>query len=496
MRQIETEFEQGNFHETMALLEHDTIAAWFGLRTERLIVILETLIRAGVDETGLARSLYTFVGQGSSQKELPPTRKMARSKIPPLQLLMQELSAVFVLRMRGDVVKANQLSKSNKNIPQHFQPVFDSRRGWALFYAVQQGITSMLAGDNQKAIQLFKTGQMHVFVPSLSFITRDAYAKEALIQAAYGDQEYAAKLLQHARKIPQTGSWVEQSITASEKVAAAMLYNTTTQGAQEILENIPIRDVGETWAYYLLAQQNVHQREKRNSEFEQLITTLESMPFPRIDGQGHTGSVFHIIKAENAIEQQEYAQAQQLLKKADYRNPATLITAATIELAMNNPTKAVEYLQNLTDKNIGLRQSELKQYVIQAEAYEQLGKRKQALQAMQNAASLPGGLKEPERAKFSQRLQALASQYIPGWVTAEPETNRPFNTIKHKYQLTDRECEILRQHVAHKEPLFELSERLYVSEDNTRKHLQTIYRKLNITTRENLLTIVGTQDFE
>src|SRR5699024_6979135 len=166
-----------------------------------------------------------------------------------------------------------------------------------LFITVQNGVTAMLAGRLAEALEFFTTAQLHPLVPSLAFLSRDAYVKAALLHALFGDTRMARTTLDQASSIPHTSSWAEPLIDVAITMTEAVLPGRDADASLEELSALPLQHVGEIWPFYVTALTRTLRESGRIREVEDLLTRYERLPLPRQTGQGYPGSVLPLKRA-------------------------------------------------------------------------------------------------------------------------------------------------------------------------------------------------------
>lgn len=208
-------------------------------------------------------------------------------------------------------------------------PFAVSRAGWKLHVPVQVGVSGILAGDFTCALTAFTEAQLHPPLPAFSFLSRDALVKTALIHAAFGNVTTAKAHLERADQLPRTSSWIESQIDAHHDFAALLSEVDAQHQPLESLQSINLHDVGEMWPFYVLATSQLCQSIGQYDELEHRLNMLDTMSFPKVDGEGFSGSIIPLEKALLAMRSGRVAEAQELIHRADTRFAyARLIQAA------------------------------------------------------------------------------------------------------------------------------------------------------------------------
>lgn len=482
---LNDEFSRGNYVQVMRLIEGNVLSSLYGNQTDHFRGILEVLIQQGVDHNGVARTLLSIVTSPSGGAPEEPVLMLVEAGDEELRTL-RFFSLLADHRMRGRTHKAeNMLDLIDSFIGQR-PCLTDMPSGWRLMLAVQCGITAMLAGDFTRAQAYFAAARLHTLIPSLAFLTRDAYVKTAMICAVFGDPDDAAVLLSQARNVPRTSSWAEPLIDADVKIVEALLNIEQGERALAHLESIPLYLIGEMWPFYVLALHRCAERAGKRRQFLERLTILEQAHLPRMDGQGVPGSVFQVIRAITHLRWNDFEEAKRLLATADPHYVGVKIVAIFVEIDAGRPSRALKLAEKLVDHRVsGLRLVELWRYVSVANAYLRLGRVEQTKEALRAILSLPGGLRNEDTALFFEELLEFAQQEIPEWPPATSQwkwfaedegANVP--------RLTSREFDVIRQ-LASKRTQQEIASEMFVSVNTLKSHLKAIYKKLGVQSRES-----------
>lgn len=197
-------------------------------------------------------------------------------------------------------------------------PFAVSRAGWKLHVPVQVGVSGILAGDFTCALTAFTEAQLHPPLPAFSFLSRDALVKTALIHAAFGNVTTAKAHLERADQLPRTSSWIESQIDAHHDFASLLSEVDAQHQPLESLQSINLHDVGEMWPFYVLATSQLCQSFGQYDELEHRLNMLDAMSFPKVDGEGFSGSIIPLEKALLAMRSGRVAEAQELINRGRY----------------------------------------------------------------------------------------------------------------------------------------------------------------------------------
>lgn len=452
----------------------------YSLRADNMRDLLQKFVESGADSTGAARGMLTFFSSG----DLEALKPLKHSLTPlingvPTSALFR-LGEAVNLRFQGDVLGSLALLEGLGTQLGPSRVAFDTHSGWGLMFSVQSGTTAMLAGDIRRALVELTAATLHPLVPGLSFLTREAQVKLALIQGTFGDDEAARRLLQQSQGLRVSGNWVDDRSDTTSQIVRALIEFEDPARAKQLIDSVELHEVGELWPYYVLALHRVYDRSGHRDDLGLKFEVFERMPLPRRIGEGLTGSVLATARATLAIEQQRVSVARNELSAADQRLIGVRAVRAFAALAGGNAEETVLLTHGLSQDTQGLRQIELWRLALLAAGYLELEDSIRALGAMQLALALPGGLRPHEARWFTPRLQQLAAEKLSGWPLS-PSTPSPRLPTS---ALSRREVEVLRLLGS---PLkrADIADNLYISDNTLKRHLSNIYRKLGAHSRES-----------
>ena len=314
---IERAFDLGDYDLLAELLDRNILAAWFGLRPERLGLIIATMTEAGAPVNLVLRTIATLLASPGSAHAIGEQLSDSAPEAGTLDELAALSQRMFALRLQGRPVEAMQFSASLDRRSGISYPLFDTQNGWGLFAPVQFGVTAMLAGDFSAALASFTQARMHVIVPHLAFLTRDAYVKSALIEALYGDAERASALLDDASRVLRTESWAEGGLDACAVIAGSLLPSRAPAEALRMLESVPLHEVGEMWPFHAAAVHRALVAAGYQEEARRRIEMFEGMPLPHQEGQGYTGSVLLLCRIADSVAHGDLLDARERIGRAD-----------------------------------------------------------------------------------------------------------------------------------------------------------------------------------
>ncbi|MGK0715826.1 LuxR C-terminal-related transcriptional regulator [Leucobacter sp. W1153] len=486
---IEAAFSSGNFPLAAQLLEADLLPAWYGLTPDRLREIIAALLRNGIGTGGVIEGMGVFVGAVDPERfsaRVQADRSLPPAETPPVTGPLSTIMTVarmFELRLEGRPVAALHEVDEVHKLVGPIQPLFDARGGWALFGAVQRGVTAMLAGDFQAAVTSLTEAHRHPTVPSLAFLTRDACVKLALLEALYGDAKRARALLREAEGISRTESWIEDVVDATAVIAVSMVAVDSPVEAAERLNAVSQRAIGEMWPFYAIALHRTLAKTQTIQESSRRLALVESLPLPRTPGEGFSGSALEIVAVVNAMALNDLATARKKLAQADSSLAVTRMVAGILDLVSGRPREVLRGLAGVHRQIQGLRYLEIWRLSLLAGAHLALGEQDDTRDVLAYAVDALGGLRPGETQYFSAEVQSFAESQWPEWPRPEQGENCYFDQFPNPAEaLSARELDVVRD-LASGLSREEIANGQFISLNTLKAHLRSIYRKLDVNSR-------------
>ncbi|XPP26830.1 MAG: LuxR C-terminal-related transcriptional regulator [Leucobacter sp.] len=481
---IEYAYGTGDYEFAAELIERDALGAWYGFEPGRFGEMITVLARSGVAEGPFVGAVYRLLFPEDSAQDEPAVP----ASDAPDSVLSPELAVIagdiFRHRLAGRPVEALRRSVEFSEQFGALQPLFDLHRGWGLFSAVQHGVTAMLSGDFSEALASFTQARMHVPVPHLAFLSRDACVKAALIEALYGEADRARALLDEADGIPRTESWAEAVIDAGQAIAASAVRAENPAEALQILDAVPLREIGEMWPFYIAAVQRAFLWAGDFEEARRRLARFERLPLPRVDGEGFTGSALLLAEAQNSLMQSDLIDARDRVERADESLAVTQILAAVLELAAGRPREALQRTAELREQTRELRALELWRLSVAAASHLALGAQDDCREVLEHVIALPRGVSPQEAGAFSAEVRGFAEAHLESWPAVGDETVPIGFDIfpMHREALSIREQEVLRALTSGRSRE-EIAKSQFISLNTLKAHLRAIYRKLDVNSR-------------
>src|SRR5699024_12692767 len=113
------------------------------------------------------------------------------------------------------------------------------------------------------------------------------------------------------------------------------------------LESSDLHPSGEMWAFYIAARHRVLEAGGYHDELEHRLEMLDSMPFPRIDGDGFSGSTIPVKRAMLAMRAHRISEAQVFLDRGGAQMDYTRLIQATIDVYSGRPQQAIQAAKQL-----------------------------------------------------------------------------------------------------------------------------------------------------
>ena len=490
---IEIAFGTGDYERCAALLERDLIVAWYGFTPDRIREMLEVLTEQGATGAGaipLMRMVFATPDFGAFDLDSALDRDPRGAASSPTDSGtdsshvdgLRSTLRMYGLRAMGRPVEALAALSDVSAATGIVQPLFDARGGLGLFSTVQSGITAMLAGDFARAIVSLTQAQMHVHIPALSFLSRDALVKLAIVHAAYGDPERARGLLDTAQSVPRTESWVEPVVDASAVIAEALL-DRDHDAALRRLDATLLNAVGEMWPFYALAVHRALVARGDLAEEARRRSLFSELPLARVEGQGYTGSVLELTGATSALIAHNLGEARRLVDRADPEVALTSVVRGVIEIVAGRPSEAQQAVAGLRHATRDTRQLEIWRLSVVAGAHLALGERDDACHVLEHAMWLSGGLRSDEARFFTAETRQLGEAEYPGWPILADGTVGFYDQFPaHSESLTARELDVLRA-LGSGRSREEIARAQFVSMNTLKAHLRAVYRKLGVNSR-------------
>lgn len=482
---LEDLYEQQELSQLVEAIEQNILSAYFGLRPDLFQSMLESIIAAGVDHRSVARGLLMIFSGMDNDADLSGIENFHPTGpygLTPLLLL----GKMSFMRMSGltheTLPLLDELDKYRKSVAL----VLSDKSGMGIMLPVQAGITAMLAGEFDRAINYFVQAELQPIVGPLDFLTRDAYAKEALIHGAFGRVSDAQRALDLAATIQPSDSWVNAGIYATEELTQVFIDIDDHEQAMKRLDAMSLHSLGEMWPFYMVALRRVLGRAGRPREIQDRVSRFEQIPFPRVDGKAMPGSVFPLTRVNANIRSGDFEVAREVLAEADPDYVMTKVAHLHLEIASGRMQPALEVARDLgAHRGSSLHGIQLWYFMGLSTAYLRLNRAEEAREVLRNAYS--NGLEPSDLRLFPDDVLDFAEQEIRAWPRRDHDsvesTRGPETSTDSVEKLTGREFQVLKM-LAQKKTQGEIANEMFISLNTLKTHVKTIYRKLDVSSRD------------
>lgn len=285
-----THLERDDWHAAIGLLAGNWKEIWYAADLADLRGVLEAAPRdlvlrhANVRYLGVLLAVDLGGGDATGPDEAQPHTGWLdhiAQRVADLRLAGRPVAAMSQIAAAGDDVRA--ASKS----------LFDGSGGRAAVWAVQAGITALLAGQ-LPAARGYLTSATTAHRPArFPFVRREAAAKLALAHAVGGTMHDARAWLARAQELPRSRSWVESFVDDSIWLAdymCALACLDLDRAEQMRLERPSPVQHGEFWCIALAAYVEHLVLTGRFSQAIVLCEETEALGLPLPGSDGVPGS--------------------------------------------------------------------------------------------------------------------------------------------------------------------------------------------------------------
>ena len=478
---IEHAIDNGELKRAAGLIEKNMAATWYALPPAKTRDVLGILIKGLDAPPPLLSAAHKILI--ASAADLANTQELMDSldADDPRQMFVLSMFRMRDFRLHGHTVEALEQADSAEHHIAQLRPGVDPRSGWLLQSTLEIGITAMLAGDFTRALSSFMKAQMYSAPPEFAFLERDAIVKSALIHACFGNASTAKGLIRRTKRYQRTSSWHEAHIDAHEEFVEVLTTSGNVEEALDRLEAINLQDIGEMWPFYVVALHRILEAAGHHDELEHRLEMFDSLPLPRVDGEGFAGSVIPLKRAMTALTVGRGSEALKHLKRADQSLTYTKLVRAAANLYAGRTKQSLEQAHTLRKETRGFRLMEIRRLSILSAAQYMAGDTKGSIQTLTWAAGLPRGLDDFEALLFSKEIMGFAEQHVDIWPTIS--AGRPIfiaELPKTGRSLTRREIQVL-EYLAQGHSRAEIADRLFLSISTVKTQLRSLYRKLEVS---------------
>ncbi|MFT4236032.1 MAG: helix-turn-helix transcriptional regulator [Microbacterium sp.] len=473
-------YQRGDYRALLTLLRVYSIEVWLGLRIDRLRGMLQHVAATGGEEGREAQHLCDTVWGDSATG----ARSMI-SALCPQDPRLEKLWQVNELWMSGRSVDAVALLDPPRLAAHPVAATLDPFTGWNLICMNQYGMVHMLSNDPAASLIYFTAAQLQPVQPTLASLTRSAYVKHALVHALFGDREASRRSLVRANAIARTSSWMEPSLDAESVLAMAVLEEHSVDESVEMIDSIPLSDIGTSWSYYMVAMVRILLRAGMMEDTLERLKELQAVGFPGEPGCGLEGSIFPVMHCYTRLRLGEFDGVSALLDQADPDCPLTICARGQVAIVQGEFRHAMEYAVQLEKVSDGLAQMRSAARSIAASAHVGLGNDTEAIRVLELLASTLDSYSMQYLGVLSAEARAFAQSRVDGWQSLD-QSLPPSARTQPLIRLTRREAQVLAL-LATDATRAEIAEEMFISVNTLKSNIATLYRKLSAATRDEAL---------
>lgn len=485
-RRLQAASDSNDVTTTIDLFNRFPAECWYGLSASQINDVLRKLPIEAHRHSLFVSYISKFLnGQSSDLFSREPVHSRNNTASGKIIESWDFVLRSMALRMSGYVRESSEVLPLPA-APDALFAVVDAVRNATL--RLQRGTTLMLLCEFRDARKEFAAVHAVELPEDLLVLRRDALLKSALLEALYGDQRAARGHLRFAGIVPRTGSWLEEQLDAVTVLVTTLVAECEDLGAglRDFAE-YPLQAFGELWPFAVLGAQRIHDQLGRRAEFLAKLELYEVAAPGRIAGNGLPGSVLHIAHAISALAGGDSVSARAHIANADQSLLLTRRVQATLNMSAGAADQALRHALEMRVETKSLRQLEIWRTSLEVSALLAAAENAEAELMLRVLLQEMRGLNEEERRMFSAEVHAFADALEIQWPDrVENEftlSNVPALPI---VVLSERERQVLSQAVIGKSRA-ETAQALFVSENTVKTHLSSLYKKLDVANRAQLI---------
>ncbi|MGO2140980.1 MAG: response regulator transcription factor [Leucobacter sp.] len=468
------------------LFNQSPVVLWFMIPPADLGRILDEILSSSPAAQDEAAGFQVFLASSGEGRYFAPDVTRQMSSPSKSAGLIMKFGYAMDLRLRGKSVEALALFERIRADLDSIHALADQRNSWPQFLSLQAGITALLVGDFQQALNYFAETLARRVSPGMEMIARSALVRSALIEAAFGNSQAARIHLDRAQSLPRTSSWVEPPLESHTKLVLVLL-ESDAQLAGRMLAQVNLADIGEMWPFYVFADYIVHDRVQAHARIGLRLGKFASLPFASKSGEGFPGSVLPLAQASHYLYSGNALKARAFLKQADQDFLLTKLVTAMVDLHSGDPGNATKLMYEVRRETVELRRAELWRVSLCAQGYLVKGDSAGAQNALRELENLFQPLRAGEVSFFTQAINELASNSFTWWPTPADQPAGYFERLpRREEQLTEREMTVLNLLSLGYDRVL-IAETLHVSPNTLKTQVRSIYRKLDAASRAEAL---------
>ncbi|MFV0435376.1 MAG: LuxR C-terminal-related transcriptional regulator [Leucobacter sp.] len=404
------------------------------------------------------------------------------------QLDLLVLAQMMASRISGDEESSIAHAKRLTNRIQNSRNTSREHPDGPLWYFhLQIGSTYLAAGSSSRALTEFAVSRQLAALTSLPDAERLVLGRAALTHAVRGSLSEAERALLNCRSLASASPAHRAAAEATENVADALVQaERLSAEASEALSRLePFDSFQMTWAFALLARTRYLNATRHPDEALEIIhLTRETHPTQ----QGNfVLDVYESATIDALIANGEITEAAEVARSS-LPHKAPLTHLALVRLALHSAdletaTRQLREVETSSKSGVGLRIE-----VALLTAWVQFA-RAGSLDEVTAARVLQYGLQTRNRRLFSylpiqliEEVKSFASEAEAASLTATL-SGLSHGDLPTRPKLTNSELRVL-QALAQHQTTASIAKSFFVSPNTIKSHLQSLYRKLGCSTRE------------
>jgi LuxR family maltose regulon positive regulatory protein len=353
---------------------------------------------------------------------------------------------------------------------------------------LQIGVTYLLVDRLDDAIECLRDAYERSGSGTSSHVRPDAAVKLSLAFALMGDVTGAQRWLARFHGVQDETAWMRSRIDVSEQLARAFVALETLdrQEARSALHRVnDVSSHERLWSP--MVDHARHRYDLLFGDSRQALRRLERARGDRVRWLGEGTTMRPLLEADEAellMATGNGSLAGSVLSAAA-AHPALGPARARLALLADGPAAALRVTRVL-DRFVSTPGAQLQLLAVRAVAQERLGEHRGAEATIREAAATMEATGTRQGMLGVPRAELLAITQRAGVELAELPPREPFPATLTTIRFTDRERSILGG-LARGESPQQLAGRLSLSPNTVKSHLHRIYRKLDVSTRNDAI---------
>ncbi len=500
MIEVRAELSKEQLEHAMEQSDHDTIVStvmgdiWplysrHPKLLQRAIAMLPSDVLAS---NPLLRILHpvTPVLTRTNRAVIPQFSDEAARSLTSEQLSFVMIAQIIAARVGGNEEASVRLARqlhhrildSASDLPEH-------PNGPLWYFYLQIGSTFLAAGDTSRALVELAVASQLAELTSNSDPERFSLARTALTHAARGSLGEAKRMLDASRKMPAPGRPHRRAINESEIVTEALIeVEHMSPRAADTLDQLESSDSNQlTWRYALLARTRFLIASKRpDFALEAIYHTRDTHPTHR--GR-FTLDLYESALIDAHLIEGDLAEARRIASHSERTAPLTRLALIRLALHTGDHDSANRRLDEIVSHSRSGVTHRIETALLTA--WTQFARTGKLDQETANRL-LQYGVQPRNRRLFAFLPFQLIDEVKSHVSTEEADaltrclTGVLHRDVPYRPKLTSSELRVLQSLTQH-HTTAEIAESLFISPNTVKSHLQSLYRKLGCSTREEAM---------